>query len=530
MGVYLNRGNVLFRESINNPVYVDKTELIKYTNSVIRTTEKYICVTRPRRFGKSVAANMIAAYYCRTCDSKELFKGLKIGSDDSFEEHINQYDVVQLTMRDFMKSNKPVDDMLSKLYKNLFADLKNEFGDIGLDFASLSGMDLDFIFQSIFTKTGIPFVFIIDEWDCVSRYYKNDADGLNSYLEFLCTLLKDKDYVALTYMTGILPIPMECKESSLNMFHESTLTGGTEYYKGYTDEICGFTESEVLELCKKHNRSYDDAKDWYDGYTIADLSIYNPRSVVSYVSTGELKSYWTGTESYEALKQYIQTDAEVRNAIVKLLGNEPVEIEPLGFKNKLAPLENLNDILTALVHLGYLTYNDSSKSVRIPNYELRDQFRITIEKLEWDNVSGALGRSKELLNAAYACNSDKVAEILNAVHDESASLLAYNDENSLACAIIIAYYSTIEFYDMIRELPAGKGFADITYIPKRHKAVPAIIVELKYNKSARTAIDQIKDKHYTGGLAGYSGDVILVGINYDRATKKHSCVIEKTVK
>ncbi|MCD8294502.1 MAG: ATP-binding protein [Clostridia bacterium] len=530
MGVYLNRGNKLFRESAEFSIYIDKTELIKYTNSVIHTPQKYVCVTRPRRFGKSVAANMLTAYYSLGCDSKELFSNLKIAADDSFEKHLNKYNVVHLVMKDFVKSDKSVDYMLSKLYKSLFIDLKNEFKDIGLDFADLADMDLNFIFDSIYQKVHIPFVFIIDEWDCVSRYFKNDAQGIKSYLEFLCTLLKDRDYVDLVYMTGILPIPKESKESSLNMFFESTVTSGNTYYKQYIEEICGFTESEVSELCRKHNRSYDDTRAWYDGYAIADKSIYNPRSVVSYVSTGELKSYWTGTESYEALEQYIRTDADVRNAIVKLLGNELVEIEPLGFENRLAPLENLNDILTALVHLGYLTYADASKSVRIPNYELRDQFRITIEKLGWDNVSSALSRSKELLNATYACNTDKVAEILNAVHDESASILTYNDENSLACAIIIAYYSAFEFYDIRRELPAGKGFADIAYIPKKNRSLPAIIVELKYNKSARTAIDQIKNKHYTEGLAGYSGEVILAGINYDKATKIHTCVIEKVVK
>ncbi|MCD8294216.1 MAG: ATP-binding protein [Clostridia bacterium] len=526
MGCFLNPKNLLFKGWRESLVYVDKTNFIKYTNSVIGKFGEYICVSRPRRFGKSVTADMLTAYYGRGCDTHDLFDDLNIASADTYEQHINKYNVIHIVMKEFMSSTSSVDGMIALIRDELCRDIKMDYKGIDTD-----GRSLNFILRDVYHLTNKPFVFIIDEWDCVIRYHKDDKCSQDKYLEFLELLIKDRPYMALAYLTGILPVKKNGKQSSINMCDEFSMIKQEKDYKACTEEICGFTEDEVKSLCEKWGRDYNEAKGRYYGYNIGGVSVYNPRSVSCFIQSGIATDFWTGTESYEALEQYIQTDAfEIQKNIVKLLSGESVEMEPQGFENDLVTFKSLSNVLTLLVHLGYLTYDASTKTVRIPNTELNEQFRNTIENLRWDSIATALRDSKNLLKATYAGDVDTVARLLDAAHDENTSLLEYNDENSLACVLIIAYYAAHEDYEMKRELAGGKGFADIAYVPKRNRNVPAIVVELKYSKTADAAIDQIRKKNYTAGLAGYSGDVILVGISYDKATKSHTCVIDKVVK
>ncbi|MCM1167076.1 MAG: ATP-binding protein [Lachnospiraceae bacterium] len=521
MGIYLNPDNMGFQESLNSEIYVDKTGLIELTNGIIFTRQKYVCISRPRRFGKSMAADMLAAYYCRGENSREMFSNLKISKEESFEKHLNKYNVIRLNMAEF-SSFRDMNAKVCEIEKVILFDITEEFSDINF----FDKTQLIRTLKDVYAKTKIPFIFIIDEWDCVFREQQNDTEAHRIYLDFLRNLLKDQTYVALAYMTGILPIKKYGVHSALNMFTEISMTNPEKYA-----EFTGFTESEVKELCERYNMPFDETRRWYNGYNLAGLSIYNPRSVVMSMLGGRFYNYWTSTESFEALTIYIKMNFDgLRADIIKLVSGECVRVDTTTFANDMVTFNSKDDVMTLLIHLGYLTYNIDSKTVSIPDYEIAEQFASTIRQLDWGEVAKSLKVSDELLKATLAGRSDKVAAFIQQAHMENTSILKYNDENSLACVISLAYYSAREKYEMWRELPTGEGFADLVFLPRKNVDLPALVVELKVNKSADTAIEQIKRRQYTEKIMGYSGDVLLVGISYDAKEKTHGCVIEKISK
>ncbi len=521
MGIYLNPGNIDFQKSLNSEIYVDKTELIKYTNKVINTEQQNVCVSRPRRFGKSMAANMLVAYYSRGCDSKEMFSSYKIAEDESFEKHLNKYNVIHINMINFINEDKTVQEGLDYLCRRLIHELKQQFGDVDcFDWNNLMS-----VLEDIFSAKHIPFIFIIDEWDCVFRELKDDKETQKKYLDFLRDILKNKSYLALAYMTGILPIKKYGKHSALNMFTEVSMTDPREYA-----EFTGFTESEVEELCEKYNMPYDETKRWYDGYDLMGVSVYNPRSVVMSMTGGYFNNYWTSTETYEALEKFIcRNDDGLRDTIVRLLAGEKKVIDSSTFINDMITFNSQDDVLTLLVHLGYLTFDFNTKEVSIPNYEVSEQFASTIKITDWSEVSKSLKASDELLNATLRGDSETVAKLISDSHKENTSILKYNDENSLACVLSIAYYSARKDYIIHREFATGNGFADLVFIPRNGRNLPAMIVELKKGHSAEEAVQQIKDNDYLHKVSEYSGEILLVGINYDEQ-KGHTCKIEKIQK
>ena len=522
MGIYLNPSNIDFQRAINSEIYVDKSQLIEYTNKKLFTEQQFICVSRPRRFGKSMAANMLTAYYSRGCNSEEMFSKLKISKADTFEKHLNRYNVIHINMVNFLERSKSIDDMLDYLRKRLIHEIKKENGDVDC----FDWNDLISVLDEIFHEKKIPFIFIIDEWDCIFREHQNDTDAQKKYLDFLRNLLKDQSYVALAYMTGILPIKKYGKHSALNMFTEVSMTDPREYA-----EFTGLTESEVEQLCDEYKMPFDETKRWYDGYNLMGVSAYNPRSVVMSMTGGYFNNYWTSTETYEALRVYIEMNfAGLKDTIIELLAGQKAVIDTTTFSNDMVTFETKDDVLTLLVHLGYLTYDFYTKEVSIPNYEISEQFASTIKVMGWSEVANSLKLSDELLKSTLNCDAEKVAELIDKAHSDNTSILKYNDENSLSCVISLAYYSARKSYIVERELPAGKGFADLIFLPRKNNSNPAMIVELKYNKSAEGAIEQIKKKQYADSLKDYSGEILLVGINYNKDTKKHDCVIEKIVK
>ena len=522
MGIYLNPSNIDFQRAINSEIYVDKSQLIEYTNKKLFTEQQFICVSRPRRFGKSMAANMLTAYYSRGCNSEEMFSKLKISKADTFEKHLNRYNVIHINMVNFLERSKSIDDMLDYLRKRLIHEIKKENGDVDC----FDWNDLISVLDEIFHEKKIPFIFIIDEWDCIFREHQNDTDAQKKYLDFLRNLLKDQSYVALAYMTGILPIKKYGKHSALNMFTEVSMTDPREYA-----EFTGFTESEVEQLCDEYKMPFDETKRWYDGYNLMGVSAYNPRSVVMSMTGGYFNNYWTSTETYEALRVYIEMNFDgLKDTIIELLAGQKAVIDTTTFSNDMVTFETKDDVLTLLVHLGYLTYDFYTKEVSIPNYEISEQFASTIKVMGWSEVANSLKLSDELLKSTLNCDAEKVSELLDKAHSDNTSILKYNDENSLSCVISLAYYSARKSYIVERELPAGKGFADLIFLPRKNNSNPAMIVELKYNKSAEGAIEQIKKKQYADSLKDYSGEILLVGINYNKDTKKHDCVIEKIVK
>lgn len=403
MGIYLNPGNIDFQQALNSEIYVDKSELMKYTNRVIYTEQKFICVSRPRRFGKSMAANMLTAYYSKGCDSKEMFSDLKISKVETFEKHLNKYNIIHINMVDFLSEASDMDELIENLKKSLLWELIKSNKEVDLfDKTNLSRTLAD-----IYSEIQIPFVFIIDEWDCIFRVHKNDTQSQTKYLDFLRNLLKDKSYVALAYMTGILPIKKYGEHSALNMFTEVSMTDPREYAK-----FTGFTEIEVAELCHKYNMSIEETKRWYDGYDLMGVSIYNPRSVVMSMTGGYFNNYWTSTETYEALKVYIEMNFDgLRDTVTELLAGKKCMIDTTTFTNDMVTFNTKDDVLTLLVHLGYLTYDFDTKLISIPNHEISEQFASTIKIMGWSEVANALKISDELLNATLDCNKENLQSL-----------------------------------------------------------------------------------------------------------------------
>lgn len=525
MGIYLNPGTIEFQESINSEIYVDKTMLIERTNAALRTKQKYMCISRPRRFGKSMAADMLAAYYGKDYDSAALFDGLEISHCETFSTHLNKYNVFKINMQEFLSMTQNVDKMLKVLQKRLIKELKYNYPEyVDCD-------NLVFAMQDIFSYTGQSFIVLIDEWDCLFREYKQDEEAQRKYLDFLRVWLKDKAYIALAYMTGILPIKKYGTHSALNMFMEYSMTD-----PGNMAEYFGFTEKEVENLCIEYGMNIEETKAWYNGYGLYShnkqedilYSIYNPKSVVEAMLRHRFGNYWNQTETYEALKIYIQMNMDgLKDAIIEMLADNSVRINIGTFHNDMTTFATRDDILTLLVHLGYLTYDVEKESVRIPNKEVAQEYINAISTMDWKEVISSINNSRKLLEALWNLDSDKVAAGVDKAHEEI-SILQYNDENSLSCTISLAFYFAREYYTMIRELPTGKGFADICLIPRKlHMDKPAVIIELKWDKSVSGAIAQIKEKKYIDALSEYQGNLILAGINYDKKIKKHSCLVEK---
>ena len=523
MGIYLNPSNTKFYNAVKkSKIYVDKTELIDFTNQVLFGQQKYICVSRPRRFGKSTAADMIAAYYSKGCDSKELFDELLISKESDYSKYLNKYNVIWLNIADYLAEASDITELLSFVEEDVTEELLKEYSSLSYP----KRISFTKILETIYNETSIPFVFIIDEWDCVFREPKNDTDSQTKYLDFLRNLLKDKSYVALAYMTGILPIKKYGVHSALNMFDEYSMTNAEPI-----EQFTGFTEQEVKILCEKYGMNFYETKRWYDGYSLNGLSLYNPKSVVSAMTRKRFDTYWTQTETFEALKKYIQMDMfGLKEMVTKLISGERLPVNPGKFQNDMTTFNSTDDVLTLLIHLGYLTFDFDTKNVWIPNSEVQQEFINAIEDGGWEHIITPLKKSDKLLKYTLEGNTEKIAEMIREAHMDNASVLKYNDENSLSCVISFAYYSAKKTYVLYREMQGGEGFADMVFIPRKNCSTPAFIVELKWDKSAETAIDQIKQRKYFDCLKDYSGEILLVGVNYDKDTKEHTCLIEKITK
>ena len=522
MGVYFNPNNGSFTKDRNYKIYIDKTGLLEYLNEQLGTPQNCIAVSHARRFGKSHAAGMIDAYYSLGCDSTNLFENTKIAESDDFRKYMNKYNVIHLDISSFWDFHK--DDIIEKIVEYVYKDFKKDFGE-ELDYKDT----ISYVLMSIYQKTGIPFVIIIDEWDCVIRN-SEDKNLIHKYLQFLHSLFKSeesKSFLALAYITGILPIKKIKDESALNNFEEYTMVKSkpiTEYY--------GFTEKEVRELCEEYDMDFESAKAWYNGYLIDGVHMYNPNSVATAMKKKDFDSYWKNTSSFASINTFITMNYEgLKDDILKMLTGGKVMVETESFQNDLFEIQSKDDALTALIHLGYLGYDADRKSAYIPNYEVAKAFQMALKTGTWSEIAKTISRCDELLLETIDGNADKVAEIIELAHETYTSVLNYNDENSLSCVLTMAYFTAPGYYEIIREHPAGKGYADFIFKPRANAGWrPAMVVELKYNQSADTAIKQIKEKRYQGALSDYHDKILLVGINYDaegKEKKHHTCVIEE---
>ena len=520
MGNYINIGNTGFQR-VRNSEYVDKSGLIAVVNRTLFTEQCFTCVSRCRRFGKSLAAKMLCAYYDQSCDSRSLFADLQIASDPSFEQHLNKYPVIYLDMTNFVSEKKS--GIADKIDAALLADISRTYSDIPVEPKERLASYL----LRVSEARKQQFIFIIDEWDAICREYEPGTKEMDLYVDWLRRLFKSADAVrtfAGVYMTGILPIKKYKTQSALNNFIEYSMVEPRRM-----SQYFGFTKDEVRMLAQKYGIDFIELEKWYDGYQIGDdLSMFNPNSVMQAIYSGRCRSFWASTGAFDTVADYIQMNYEgLKDDIINMLAGGRCKVNPTKFQNDMSVIHGKDDIFTVLIHLGYLSYNWRKDECWIPNREVAGEMVNAVETTNWGPVIDALQKSEQLLQATLDGDSEAVARGIEVAHDENTSILSYNDENSLACVLSIAYYNAKNDYVMHRELATGKGFADIVLIPRKNVDSPAIILELKVNKDADSAIDQIHRKQYPAKVLEHTDRLLLVGINYDRDSKQHSCCIEK---
>lgn len=523
MGVYLNPGNSGFAE-IRNDIYVDKSGLIGLVNGTIDTPRRLTCISRPRRFGKSFAAKMLCAYYDKTCDSSALFADLKIAAEESkgtYREYLNRYDVIYLDMTNIM-GKVSAEDIIPFIQTSVVRELLSAYPGL------MTGNTFDETLMYAAELTGNKFIMIIDEWDAPIREMPEIQDR---YLRFLRMLFKgsgttDRIFAAV-YMTGILPVKKDGSQSAISDFKEFTMIKPRRF-----GDYTGFTEPEVRKLCEDYSSDFERMKQWYDGYKFRDTgSVYNPNSVMEAIRNEDFDSYWTQTSATENLSGYIGLDFDgLSKTVAELIGGGAVRVNTNGFANDLVSFQNRDDVLTLLIHLGYLAYDEAAETVYIPNEEIRMEFARLVREVKRTDTIERVRESEQLIEDTVHRNAEAVANQIEKIHGEEVAL-HYNNEQSLRRVIKRAYFSCGDEYVMFEELPAGRGYADIVYLPKKDSLLPALVIELKWNQSAEGAIAQIKERRYPEAIQKYGGEILLVGINYDKnapaGERKHNCVIEE---
>lgn len=516
MSIYLNSDKSLinYKKLINTKYFVDKSLLIEKTNEVIDTTDCYICITRPRRFGKSSVTDMLGSYYGKAVDSKAIFDKLNVSSCEDYEENLNKYNVISISFNEISDNMKTYDDYINNIIQELRKEVLRTF-----NIEDVSELDS---LSRILEKSKQKFIFIFDEWDYI---FTNNLfeENQNDYLEFLRQLLKDQPYVALAYMTGVLPIKRYSSGSALNMFDEFTFLKDRIF-----GEYFGFTEKEVIKLCEKNGElSFGELERWYNGYlTVKGAKIYNPRSVVKALQNNYCESYWTNTGAMDEVAKYLKYNTlEIRDDVIQMVSGEEVDIHiDEEFRAGQKAPKTKKEIYSAMIILGFLAYHDGY--LKIPNQELMKEFDKALKDEEFGEVAEIIDNSRKVLKATLNKDEETVAKFIHDVHNSEIPILQYNDENSLSCVVTLAYLSARDLYRVEREEKSGKGYADFTFHPRR-KSDTALIVELKKNETAQKAINQIKEKEYVQKFKKEYNKILAVAICYDFDEKEHSCKIEE---
>lgn len=519
MAYFLNNINKVnqFSKTTKEKYFVDKSKLIEKMNELVGTASQYVCITRPRRFGKTLNAMMLASYYSKNADFKNLFDKLEISKSSSYLEHLNKHNVIYITLNEVPKANCTYEEFIGRYINLILEDLKACYHDLELN-ENLSVAD---IFNQVHQKYNQTFIFIIDEWDYIFNNNLFSTEDRESFLQFLKDLLKDKPYVELAYMTGVLPIAKYSSGSALNMFKEYNMLNDSKY-----DKYFGFTLAEVENLCKKQNKiTFGELRSWYDGYkTYSGLDVFNPRSVAYALSDGVCQSYWTNTGPMDEILYYINNDIDsVKDDVIKMVSGIPLEIKLKGYSAEQKELNTRNQILSAMTIYGFLSY--CNEELRIPNKELCIKFDEALEDKSMGAVSEIVMKSNEMLKATIRKDTETMEKLIEEAHDINIPVIKYNDENSLACVITLVYLNARSKYKIIREMPAGVGFADFIFYPN-DKSKPAFIIELKKNSTPDEALKQIREKRYALALKDYTGQKLSIGIAYDEKLKKHSVKIE----
>ena len=534
MGIYLNSPTAytLYKNESKKTYFIDKTRILEELFPLVEEGSHYICITRPRRFGKTVMANLIASFFSKGCDASEVFDKLEISQNEEYRRKMNQYNVIHISLNEVPKRCATYEQYIERIESRIIKDLKQAYPDVEVNEEDAVW---DVLMDVYAADKSARFIFVLDEWDYIFHRDFVSREDKESFIEFLSALLKDKPYVILAYMTGILPISKYSSGSALNMFLEYTMAAKEKY-----SQYLGFDDKEVDELYARY-LSVTDAPTiereglrlWYDGYyTMGGKRMYNPRSVVCALSDNQLGSYWTNAGPYDEIFYYIEKNVDaVRDDLARMAAGEGVKAKIQEYAATSMNLQTKDEILSAMVVYGFLSYEDGK--VRIPNKELMDKFAdVLLKEPSLGYVHRLAKESEQMLEATLKGDSGKVAEMLEYAHNTEIPLLNYNNETDLTALVNLLYLSARDSYYVEREDKAGIGYVDFIFYPKKNSE-PGIILELKVDSTPEEAICQIRERKYALNFKGrigekkeYTGKIFAVGIAYDRKSKRHSCKIE----
>lgn len=534
MGTYLNSvaPYEAYKDIAGTRFFVDKTDLIgEIISAAVTDGQRYFCITRPRRFGKTVMANMLGAFFGKAADAEAVFRSLKIAGCDCYSDHLNQWDVIFIDFSRLPRDCKSYETYIARIQNRIHQDLSEAYPQYAF---SMEGAVWDHL-QVIFEKTRTRFIFIMDEWDAIFHKDFINEEDKKRFLEFLRDLLKGQAYVQIAYMTGVLPIAKYSSGSEINMFQEYDMASKERF-----SEYFGFSDLQVDQLFAVYQKTVknakvtrDDLEKWYNGYhTAAGARLYNPRSVICALTDNQISSYWTNSGPYDEIFYYIRNNIQdVRDDLILLVAGERIEIKLQGYAATSVELSTKNQIYSAMVVYGLLTYEHGA--VFIPNRELMEQFQeLLLTKDSLGYVYSLAKKSEEMLKATLTGNTDRMSAILKYAHNTESPIFFYNSEIELSAVVNLVYLAARDKYRVEREDKAGKGYVDFIFYPEQ-KNEDALILELKIDSTPEQAVRQIKEKEYAvrlrgklGEKANYTGRILAVGISYDRKTKEHACMVE----
>ena len=532
MGRYVNPGNEGFTRIVADE-YVDKTGLIALFDSTLNTTKSLVMVSRPRRFGKSYAAQSIAAFYSCGCDSRALFQGLEVSRREGWDVSLNAYNVLQIDMAEVLQSATG-SDAVAAVTEAVLPELNKIAPGAGSRAVSPKSLLADALWDVV-RATGRKFVFVIDEWDAPYRLAQNGREAQDAYAEWLRALFKSNTFtpvvVAGAYMTGILPIKKYAHQSAVSDFREYTMIDPAQYVP-----YVGFTRAEVEALCSEHGLDRADVRRWYDGYNLPafkpvpgearHVGVYAPYSVMQACERGATGSYWPSTETFEELLRYIDLDFHgLQGDVLRAIGGDALRVDPATFQNDMTSIGSRDDVITLLVHLGYLCYDRNTGLARVPNEEVRGELKRAVGRSRHEGVARIIRDSMLLVEDILAQDEEAVAAAIQHAHDEGCSPLHYNNEQALRAVVKAALIAAADEWTVVDELPSGHGYADVAYLPRHGSGRPALLVELKWNESVHAAVDQVIARDYPQVLRDLGVPILVVAVAYDAKTKQHSCRI-----
>ena len=539
MGIYVNPGDTMFRYSLNSKIYVDKSPMINELNEAIGTDDRFICMSRARRFGKTMMTNLMAAYYSKDCNSREIFERLKLSKQEGWDKYLNAVNVIQIDLQSFYSKTKDKSQVIDNLQTEVVDELREQFPSATLPTNAVIADAISIINKKL-EKT---FIIIIDEYDVLIRDKSVPASICNEYIELLNALFKSnttQKAISLAYLTGILPIFREIVQSKLNNFKEYTMLAPDQFALYF-----GFTENEVKKICREKNMDFEMCKLMYDGYVYEKprelvgqpndndepvIHIFNPRSVIDAALSGKCRNYWVATSALEAITLYIDANiAGIQDDIKALLkGEKEIEVNTLRYNNNVERFATKDEIFTYLIHIGYLAYDPINQTCHIPNGEIRSAWlNIMSNAKGFEPIQRMLETSRQLIEATEKGETEAVAKALDDSHADISNPLSYNRESTMQSAILMAYFYARKDYLVFSELASGCGYADVVLVPTVPQK-PVIIIELKKDGEPAVALEQIKTRNYAHAFRYHPGrEAVLVGITYDAESKHHRCLIER---